>query len=79
MLRSYQPGSFFVAALAAFAVQEFALSDIEALFRHSLPFMETRLAQGDAFGAGFAVGLQVNDAVHLEHSNAESIKSTKGS
>jgi len=79
MLHSYKPGSFFVAALAAFAVQESALAHIEALPGYRLPFVEACLAQGDALGAdlqaGFAVGLQVDDVVHLEHSNAESGKS----
>ena len=69
MLHSYKPGSFFVAALAAFAVQESALAHIEALPGYRLPFVEACLAQGDALGAGlqagFAVGLQVNDVVHL--------------
>ena len=75
---SCEPGSLFVAALAAFGVEELALAHIEALFGHHLPFVETRLAEGDAFGAGlqagFAVGLQVDDVVHLGHSNAESGK-----
>ena len=73
MLRSCEPGSFFVAAQAAFGVQELALSDIEALFGHRLPFVQTRLAQGDAFGAGLqaglAVGLEVDDVVHFKISN----------
>lgn len=40
--------------------------------------METSLAQGDAFGAGlqagFALGLEVDDVVHLGHFNADSRK-----
>ena len=76
MLRSCEPGSFFVAAQAAFGVQELALSDIEALFGHRLPFVQTRLAQGDAFGAGLQAGLavglevdEVDDVVHFKISN----------
>jgi hypothetical protein len=60
-------------------MEKFTLSYIEALTGNRLPFVETRLAEGDALGAGlqagFAVGLQVNDVVHLGYSNAESIKS----
>lgn len=42
---------------------------VEALLRCGLPFVETRLAEGDAFGAGLEAGLaggvQVNDVGHF--------------
>jgi hypothetical protein len=74
MLRSCEPGSFFVAALATFGMEELALSYIEALPGNWLPFVETSLAEGDAFGAclqaGFAVGAKIDNVVHLPASDA---------
>ena len=70
MLRSCEPGSFLVAAGAAFGGEKFAVVHFEGLVMHSFPFMETGLAKGDAasFGlAAFAAGcLEVDDVVHFK-------------
>ena len=69
MRRSCQSCSFLVAAQAALGAQQFSMTHVEALSGHGLPFMETRMTEGDAFGAslksGLAFGVQVNNVGHF--------------